>query len=256
MTHQYLPSGRLAAIAAALTLVAGLAAFPAAADDDEKRIVKKVRIECDGADCDEHEHLERAHGFAFSTADGPHRMRFRTHIGGGFLGVLLAELTPELRTHFGVPEDAGVMISRVLEDTPAARAGLRVGDIVTAVDGERVGSGMQLGNSVRKREDGETVLLEVWRDGSALNLTAAVQERERGPLAMDWAFVVECDDDESDCSFARKHLGGPGDWDFDFDCGEGDGPCELKVTCDEAGDCVCTANGEKTDCSELPGFDD
>ena len=49
---------------------------------------------------------------------------------GKVLGVGLTDLTPELREHFGVGGDAGVMISRVVEDSPAAKAGLRVGDII------------------------------------------------------------------------------------------------------------------------------
>ena len=42
----------------------------------------------------------------------------------GYLGVQLLDLTPELRVHFGVSEDSGVMISQIVEDSPAAAAGL------------------------------------------------------------------------------------------------------------------------------------
>lgn len=237
-----------------LAIASALMIQPAAADDEERRIVKKILIECDGADCEQHEAGD-TEVFAWSSAEGPLHFNLRAHVGGGFLGVLLAELTPELRAHFGVKEDAGVMVSKVIDDSPASRAGLEVGDIITAVDGEAIGSGGQLAHSIRSREDGESVLLEVWRDGSVQNLTATVEEREAEPHGMDYGFVVQCDDDEQDCSFARKHLAGShSGWGVDLDC-TGDGPCEVKVDCDDDGGCDCTVNGEPTDCSELPGFD-
>ncbi len=254
------------ALAAVLVLLIGpaLVAQTGWADDEKRRIVKKIHIDCDGDDCEESEHLQKlieahagdGHVVAWSSGDGPHNFRLRAHLGGGFLGVLLAELTPELRAHFGVDEDAGVMISRVVDDSPAARAGLKVGDIITAVDGETVASGGRLARSIRSAEDGEAVLLEVWRDGAVQNISATIEERERQPLGLEHAFVLKCDDDAEDCSFARAHeLGDHSHWHADVDC-PGGGPCEVKVQCDEGGECDCTLNGEETDCSELPGFDD
>lgn len=246
---------------AGLLLIAALAAGPVGAEEEERRIVKKVRIECESADCEAHEELIKEHAggdhaVIWSSGDAGRRMMFKTHHGGGFLGVQMAELTPELRLHFGVAENAGVMISKVVDDSPAAKAGLRVGDIVTAVDGVRVGSGRQLAHSIRGKEEGAEVLLEVWRDGAAQSLTATVEERAGELHAMDYAFVVKCDDAEDDCSFAKRHLKvDDPDRDVEFDC-QGADPCEVKVICEDAGDCTCTVNGEETDCSELPGFEE
>lgn len=247
-------SSALVALAAALTITMALDVRPSQAEDEDRRVVKTIRVHCEDSDCADHEHHGDSHAFVWS-GGGPHRFRLGAHAGGGFLGVQLAELTPELRTHFGVSDDAGVMISRVIDDSPAARAGLRVGDIVTAVDGESIDSGGQLGRAIRHREEGETVLLEVWRDGSVQSLTATVEDHQAGAHGMEHAFVLECDDDGEDCSFAPEWMGGEfSRWDRDFDCG-GDGPCEVNVTCDEDDACTCTVNGEETDCSELPGFD-
>ncbi|HEY0510785.1 MAG TPA: PDZ domain-containing protein, partial [Thermoanaerobaculia bacterium] len=58
----------------------------------------------------------------------------------GYLGIGLTELTPELRTHFGVPEEAGVMVSKVEPGSPAEKAGIKVGDILTRVDGNAIKS--------------------------------------------------------------------------------------------------------------------
>ncbi len=99
--------------------------------------------------------------------------------GGGYLGVELTELTPELRAHFGAGEDAGVLVGRVEEDSPAQRAGVRVGDVLTHVDGQEVGSSLDVLRQIRPRKDGEVVGLEVVRDGRVENLTATLAERER-----------------------------------------------------------------------------
>lgn len=190
------------------------------------------------------------------------------HGGGAFLGVQLSDLTPELRAHFGVPEDAGVMVGKIVDDSPALRAGLEVGDIVTAVDGEPVASAPALARAVRGREDGETVVLEVWRDGRMQKLSAALEEREEKPRrrarmsgARDdndragehEARVVEvkvaCEDGE-DCTVDVLNAHS-----FEFPasaCGDHH-ECEVNVDC-TGGDCACTVNGEAVDCSTLPGL--
>jgi PDZ domain len=102
----------------------------------------------------------------------------------GFLGVRLSELTPELRTHFGAPEDAGAMVSKVEPGSPAEKAGIKVGDILTSVDGKDVKSSWDVMAKVRRLDDGQQVPIEVWRDGKVQNLTATIVERERPELDM------------------------------------------------------------------------
>lgn len=99
--------------------------------------------------------------------------------GGAYLGINLVNLTPELREHFGAPEESGVMVSRVEDDTPASEAGLKVGDVITAVDGEEVESGTALSGLIRKREEGDEVEMEVFRDGRSMTLVPVLAERPR-----------------------------------------------------------------------------
>ncbi len=166
--------GRTALFALA---AAALAAPAWAADSEAPRVEKVIRFCSEGEDCG---HLAvLAHGGdgkAFHwLAPGPH----------GFLGVELVPLTPELRAHFGVPEDAGVMVAEVLPDSPAERAGLEVGDIVTAVEGESVASASDLAGLVRSRKNGESVAIELWRAGRLESATATLEERE-GPSLRAW----------------------------------------------------------------------
>lgn len=113
----------------------------------------------------------------------------------GYLGVGLTELTPELRTHFGVPEDSGVMVSKVEPGSPAEKAGIKVGDILTRVDGNPVKSSWDVSGKVRKLDDGQQIPLEIWRNGKAQNVTAAIVEKERPELDMGPFFFKEKDGD-------------------------------------------------------------
>lgn len=96
----------------------------------------------------------------------------------GYLGAALTELSPELRAHFGAPEDAGVLVARVEAESPAAAAGLAVGDVITSIDGERVASGVDLRRRVRALEEGARATVEVVRGGRVLALPVTVAERE------------------------------------------------------------------------------
>ena len=204
----------------------------------------------------------RVHQVMKRLGDAGERLHGR-HGGGAFLGVQLSELTPELRTHFGVPDDAGVMVGKVVDGSPALRAGLEVGDIVTAVGGEPVASASALSRAIRGHEDGDTVVLEVWRDGQVQKLDATLEERERevavaiapsvhavASAADGEARVIEvkvdCEDGE-DCTVDVANANA-----FEFAasaCGDS-GECEVNVDCTD-GDCACTVNGEAADCSEL-----
>lgn len=195
-----------------ILLIVGLAAGIAAAGaDDEERVEKRIVIKGPWG----------GHGH---------------HGSGAFLGVYLTELTPELREHFGAPEDAGVMVSRVVSDSPAERAGVRVGDILTRVNADEVGSSRALKHSILGHDDGDTVDLEVWRDGRIETLAATLEVREGSGHRM---MAFGCDEGED------WH-----DFDFDFDCGEGEDCKKVVVRCDD-GDCQCTQDGEEVDCAEI-----
>jgi len=97
----------------------------------------------------------------------------------GFLGVGLLDLTPELRRHFGVPEDRGIMISRIAADSPAEKAGLRPADILTTVDAEALLASSDLSLRVSGIEQGGEIELERWRDGSKAVVRVPIEIRRR-----------------------------------------------------------------------------
>ena len=87
-------------------------------------------------------------------------------------------MTPDLRQHFGAPRDAGVFVGSVDADGPAAKAGLQVGDIVTRVDGDVVGSPRELSRLIRHKKGGETITIDLLRNKVARTLTVTVAERK------------------------------------------------------------------------------
>lgn len=107
-----------------------------------------------------------------------------TPVRRGYLGVGLTELSPELRAHFGAPDDAGVMVSSVEGGSPADKAGVKVGDIIASLDGKDVKSSWDIRSQVRELKEGEQVPITIYRDGKAQNLSAAIAMRERPELDM------------------------------------------------------------------------
>jgi hypothetical protein len=97
----------------------------------------------------------------------------------GYLGVQLLRLNDELRGHFGAPPGVGVLVSKVEPGSPAAKAGVRVGDVLTAVDGQRADAWWSVAQLIRDKREGEKVKLKVVRKGKTLKLTAAIQARKR-----------------------------------------------------------------------------
>lgn len=89
------------------------------------------------------------------------------------LGVQLNELTPELAQYFGAT-DGGVLVARVTKDSPAEKAGLKAGDVIVSVDGDRIRDTDDLVNELRDK-DGE-VTLGIVRDKKESNVKATIED--------------------------------------------------------------------------------
>ena len=97
--------------------------------------------------------------------------------GRGRLGVRVQDLSDELAGYFGVK--AGVLVAGVEADTPAAKAGVKAGDVITAVNGAVITDPGELRKEVAKVEDGKTADLAVTRDKKPLTLKVEVTARDR-----------------------------------------------------------------------------
>jgi serine protease Do len=92
--------------------------------------------------------------------------------GSGYLGVSIEEVTAEKAKELKLGAERGVYIREVSEESPAAKAGLKAGDVVTEFNGQRVEGTVQFRRMVRETPSGRTVQLTVWRDGRSQNLSA------------------------------------------------------------------------------------
>lgn len=105
------------------------------------------------------------------------QLRDQGYVSRGYLGAGIQPLTEELAASFGVKKDAGVLIGSVLSDGPAAKAGIRPGDIVTEFDGKPTPTTHELLLAVAGANPGSTVSARVLRDGKMRSLNVAVSER-------------------------------------------------------------------------------
>lgn len=96
-----------------------------------------------------------------------------------WLGVSLIDVTPELRGWLGAPRETGVLVSAVAPDSPAAKAGLRAGDVILALDGKEAGSASDLRRGLREKKGGDSARLEIIRDKNRQALVATLVERDR-----------------------------------------------------------------------------
>lgn len=92
--------------------------------------------------------------------------------GKGRLGIVALQISPELRAHLGAPRDRGVLIDAVRPDSPAARAGLQVGDIVTDVDGDATKSASDVLDALSDHKKGDQVTVVALRSGQRVELRA------------------------------------------------------------------------------------
>ena len=90
------------------------------------------------------------------------------------------ELTKQLADYFGITGGKGVLVTAVTDDSPAAKAGVKAGDVITAVDGEAVDSPGDVSRVINSKKEGD-VTLTIIRNKS--QQTIRVTPREGGGLA-------------------------------------------------------------------------
>jgi membrane-associated protease RseP (regulator of RpoE activity) len=96
--------------------------------------------------------------------------------GRGRLGFAAIQISPGLRTFFGAPADRGVLVDQIRPDSPAARAGLRVGDVVVEVDADAVRSVGDVIDAISDRKTGDVVAIAIERGRQRMTLQAKLED--------------------------------------------------------------------------------
>ncbi len=97
--------------------------------------------------------------------------------GGGYLGVDFENMTTQQRSRYGVPAKEGVVIAAVDHDAPAGKAGLRTNDIILKLNGKKAQQADELHEALHKMDPGQTVILDILRDGHPMEITVVLADR-------------------------------------------------------------------------------
>ncbi|MDA1053727.1 MAG: DegQ family serine endoprotease [Planctomycetota bacterium] len=94
----------------------------------------------------------------------------------GYLGILIQELTPDLAKSFGLQDTTGALVGDVTNDSPAAKAGIKSGDVVVELNGQPVTEVGSFRNTVSMIAPGKETQLTIWRDGKRMTLSVQLGE--------------------------------------------------------------------------------
>ncbi len=92
------------------------------------------------------------------------------------IGIHTENLNGQLGSYFGAPDGEGILVTDVLPGTPAEKAGVKAGDVITKVDGDRVKTVGEMQSKLREKRDKKTVPLTVIRRGSETTITVEPEQ--------------------------------------------------------------------------------
>ncbi|MEZ5428682.1 MAG: PDZ domain-containing protein [Pyrinomonadaceae bacterium] len=95
------------------------------------------------------------------------------------IGVTVTSLSKQLGDYFGVSEGKGVLINNVREDSPAAKAGLRAGDVIVEIDGKAIEGSFDLSRAINEKKEGD-ITLTIVRDKNRRTVTVTPEKAKDG----------------------------------------------------------------------------
>lgn len=98
--------------------------------------------------------------------------------GTGWLGVESQDVNAEKAKELKLPAERGVLLGKIVSDSPAAKAGLKENDVVTEVNGQRVEGEAQFRRMIHEIPPGRAAQFTVWRDGRSQNITVTLGKSE------------------------------------------------------------------------------
>jgi serine protease Do len=99
-------------------------------------------------------------------------------VSHGYIGIGITDVTPENSRFFNLTNNLGAVITQVEPDSPGGKAGLRIGDVVTEVDGNKVSDAGQLQVVVGQKQPGSSIHLNVLRDGQQMAVPVTLENMD------------------------------------------------------------------------------
>src|SRR5215470_5657571 len=97
-------------------------------------------------------------------------------VSHGYMGIGIADVTPENAKFFGDSTAMGGVVTQVEADSPASKAGLQIGDVITEIDGHKVNDAGELQVLIGQKQPGTKINLTVLRDGKTMTLPVSLEE--------------------------------------------------------------------------------
>jgi serine protease Do len=106
------------------------------------------------------------------------QLQDKGHVTRGWLGVNIQEVTPELAKSFGLKDNKGALVSQVVPNSPAEKAGIEQGDVILQFDGKDVSDSKELPRIVASTPVGKSVMVKIARDGKVTDRQVKLGEME------------------------------------------------------------------------------
>jgi len=126
-----------------------------------------------------------AEGLGFAIASNTARavtdqLAAQGYVSRPYLGIRWQPISAAIAQAYDLPADHGILLTDVTAGGPAALAGLQRGDILVSIDGQAIGDANPFINLLYEHQAGQTVSVEVVRDGSTLTVPVELAERPHG----------------------------------------------------------------------------
>jgi serine protease Do len=129
-----------------------------------------------------------AMGLSFSipiniAMDAAHQLKSKGYVSRGMIGVTIQKVTEEIAKSKGLPQAQGALVAQVQPNGPAAKAGLKVGDLITSFNGHKIYESAELPPMVAMTPPGTQASVGLVRDGKPMTLKLKVAEMPRNGLS-------------------------------------------------------------------------
>jgi serine protease Do len=124
----------------------------------------------------------------FSAFDFKGTMKFGMYRGSS-LGLSVESMEDQLAEYFGVKDGTGLLVTEVRENSPAAKAGLKAGDVITAVNNEKGPDLVRRLSAINRKMEGQATLT-ILRNRAEQTVTITIEKRESRPAIRRQSFVT------------------------------------------------------------------
>ena len=103
-------------------------------------------------------------------------------VNHGYIGIGITDVTPDNSKFFNLTNNQGAVITQVEADSPGGKAGLRIGDVITGIDGSPVTDAGQLQVAVGQKQPGSSLSLNILRDGKQMNVPVTLENMDHASV--------------------------------------------------------------------------